>query len=168
VKKLISSLQDTTKTTAMIMLIIAGAVVFGRFMAVSRIPFALANWTAALPLPTTAIMLIMIFIYLVLGCFIDALALVLLTTPIFYPVAVTTLGFDPIWFGVIVVLVVAMGVITPPVGMNVYIIKGIAKDVALETIFKGIWPFLVCIIICIIILLIFPSIATFLPSLMGK
>jgi tripartite ATP-independent transporter DctM subunit len=165
-QKLLASLKDTTKTSAMIMLIIAGAIMFGRFMAVSRVPFALASWTAALPLPAIAIMGIMILIYLILGCFIDALALVLLTTPIFYPVVVTTLGFDPIWFGVIVVMVVAMGVITPPVGMNVYIIKGVAKDVPLETIFKGIWPFLICILICIAILFVFPSIATFLPNLL--
>jgi len=165
-KKLIASLKDTTKTSAMIMLIIAGAVIFGRFMAVSRLPFELANWTASLSLPPIAVMGIMILIYLILGCFIDALALVLLTTPIFYPVAVTSLGFDPIWFGVIVVMVVAMGVITPPVGMNVYIIKGVAKDVPLETIFKGVWPFLICIVIAIAVLIAFPSIATFLPSLM--
>jgi tripartite ATP-independent transporter DctM subunit len=167
-KKLIASLKDTTKTSAMIMLIIAGAVMFGRFMAVSRIPFVLASWIASLSLPPLVIMLIMILIYLILGCFIDALALVMLTTPIFYPVAVNTLGFDPIWFGVIVVMVVAMGVITPPVGMNVYIIKGVAKDVPLETIFKGIWPFLISIMICIGILIIFPSIATFLPGLLIK
>jgi tripartite ATP-independent transporter DctM subunit len=165
-KKLIASLKDTTKTSAMIMLIIAGATMFGRFMAVSRVPFELANWTASLSLPPVAIMGIIIIIYLILGCFIDALALVLLTTPIFYPVAVGTLGFDPIWFGVIVVMVVAMGVITPPVGMNVYIIKGVAKDVPLEKIFKGIWPFLICILIAIALLIIFPSIATFLPNLM--
>jgi tripartite ATP-independent transporter DctM subunit len=166
VKKLIASLKDTTKTSAMIMLIIAGAIMFGRFMAVSRVPFELANWTASLSLPPIVIMGIMILIYLILGCFIDALALVLLTTPIFYPVAVTTLGFDPIWFGVIVVMVVAMGVITPPVGMNVYIVKGVAKDVPLEKIFKGIWPFLICILISIVFLFIFPSIATFLPALL--
>ena len=164
--KLKSSLIDTTKTSAMIMLIIASAVAFGRFMSISRIPFALANWTASLPLPRVAVMGVIVAIYLVLGCFIDALALVLLTVPIFYPVAVDTLGYDPIWFGVIVVLVVAMGVITPPVGMNVYIIKGIAKEVPLETIFKGIWPFLYCILICIAILIAFPSIATFLPNLL--
>jgi tripartite ATP-independent transporter DctM subunit len=167
-KKLMASLKDTTKTSAMIMLIIAGAIMFGRFMAISRIPFELANWTASLPLPPIAIMCIMLLIYFVLGLFIDSLALVLLTTPIFYPVAVTALGFDPIWFGVIVAMVVAMGVITPPVGMNVYIIKGVAKDVPLETIFKGIWPFLICILIVTAMLMAFPSIATFLPNLMIK
>ncbi|MFA4885711.1 MAG: TRAP transporter large permease [Desulfotomaculaceae bacterium] len=162
------SLVDTTRTSAMIMFMVAGAVMFGRFMAVSRVPFELANWAGALALPSFAIMAIIIFIYLVLGCLIDALALVLLTIPIFYPVAVTTLGYDPIWFGVIIVMVVAMGVITPPVGMNVYIIKGIVPDVPLEVIFKGVWPFLIAILVCIAMLMVFPQIATFLPGLLSK
>lgn len=166
IEKLKKSLIDTTRTTAMIMLMIAGAIIFGRFMAISRVPFELASLVGSLPLPPFAIMGMILLIYLILGCFIDALALVLLTIPIFFPVVVDTLGYDPIWFGVVVVLVVAMGVITPPVGMNVYIIKGVAPDVPLETIFKGIWPFLGAIIICIVLLMIFPGIATFLPQLL--
>ncbi len=165
IDELKKSLADTTKTTAMIMLMIAGAIIFGRFMAISRLPFEVASWAGNLALPSFVIMGIILIIYLILGCFIDALALVLLTTPIFFPVVVDTLGYDPIWFGVIMVLVVAMGVITPPVGMNVYIIKGIAKDIPLETIFKGIWPFLFALIICILMLIIFPQIAIFLPNL---
>ena len=161
-----SSLLDATRTTAMIMLMVAGAVIFGRFMAVSRVPFELASWAGALPLPSFAVMGIIIVIYLILGCFIDALALVLLTIPIFFPVVVGILGYDPIWFGVITVMVVAMGVITPPVGMNVYIIKGVAPEVPLEVIFKGIWPFLVALIICLAILIAIPQIATFLPNLL--
>jgi len=160
------SLLDTTRTTAMIMLLVAGAVVFGRFMAVSRVPFAFASWASSLPWPPFAIMGLVILIYFILGCFIDALALVLLTIPIFYPVVVDTLGYDPIWFGVMVVMVVAMGVITPPVGMNVYVIKGVAPEVSLETIFKGIWPFLLAIVACIVLLMLFPPLATYLPSLM--
>ena len=104
---------------------------------------------------------------MILGCFIDALALVLLTIPIFYPVAVDTLGYDPIWFGVIIVLVVAMGVITPPVGMNVYILKGVVPDIPLETMFKGVWPFLMAIVVCIALLMIFPEITLFLPNLIA-
>ncbi|NLO98460.1 MAG: TRAP transporter large permease [Peptococcaceae bacterium] len=165
--KLKKSLLETTRTTAMIMLMIAGAVIFGRFMAVSGVPFELANWAGSLSLPPFAIMGLILIIYLILGCFIDALALVLLTVPIFYPVVVDTLGYDPIWFGVIIVLVVGMGIITPPVGMNVYVIKGIMPEIPLETIFKGIWPFLVAIIVCILLLMLFPSIATFLPSLIS-
>jgi tripartite ATP-independent transporter DctM subunit len=161
------ALTDSTRTTAMIMLLVAGAVIFGRFMAVSRIPFALATWAGDLAMPPFVVMGVILLIYLVLGFFIDALALVLLTIPIFYPVVVDVLGYDPIWFGVIMVMVVAMGVITPPVGMNVYIIKGIATDVPLEKIFRGIWPFLGALIICIVLLMIFPGLVTVLPGLIG-
>ncbi|NLK51936.1 MAG: TRAP transporter large permease [Syntrophomonadaceae bacterium] len=164
-EKITKSLLDTTRTTAMIMLLIAGAMIFGRFMAVSRMPFELASWTGSLALPPVAIMGMILLIYLILGCFIDALALILLTIPIFFPI-VLNLGYDPIWFGVIIVLVVAMGVITPPVGMNVYIIKGIVPDIPLEVIFKGIGPFLLAVILCIVLLILFPSIATFLPNLL--
>jgi len=167
-KKLIASLKDTTRTSAMIMLIIAGAMMFGRFMAVSRLPFELANWASSLPLPAFAIMGIIILIYLVLGIPIDGLAMILLTIPIFYPVVVGPLGYDPIWFGVIIVLVVALAEATPPVGMNFFVIKGVAQDIPLETIFKGIWPFLICILILIALLMVFPSIATFLPNLVFK
>ncbi len=159
------SLADTTRTTAMIMLLVASAVVFGRFIAVSRIPFAMAEWAAELALPSFAVIALILLIYLVLGCFIDALALILLTIPIFLPVAVDVLGYDPIWFGVIIVMVVAMGVITPPVGMNVYIVKGVAGNVPLEVIFRGIWPFLFAIIVALALLIMFPALATFLPSL---
>jgi tripartite ATP-independent transporter DctM subunit len=159
------SLFDTTRTTAMIMLMIAGAMIFGRFMAISRVPFELAAWTGSLPLPPVAVLALILLIYLILGCFIDALALILLTIPIFFPVVVGTLGYDPIWFGVIMVLVVAMGVITPPVGMNVFVIKGVAPDIPIELIFKGVWPFLLAVIICLGILIAFPSLATLLPSL---
>ena len=159
------SLNDTVRTTAMIMLMVAGAIIFGRFIAVSRLPFALANWATSLALPPFGVITAILLIYLILGCFIDALALVLLTIPIFFPVAVTILGYDPIWFGVIIVMVVAMGVITPPVGMNVYIIKGVAKDIPTETIFKGVWPFLIAICVCLAILIVFPQIVTFLPNL---
>lgn len=162
----IKSLKDTTRTTAMIMLLVAGAMVFGRFIAVSRLPYEMASWAANLQMPPFVIMLVILLIYMVLGCFIDALAMVLLTVPIFYPVVVDVLGYNPIWFGVIIVMVVAMGVITPPVGMNVFIIKGVAKDISLETIFKGVWPFLIALCACIIILILFPGITTFLPELL--
>ena len=164
-KEIRASITETTRTTAMIMFLVAGAILFGQFMAVSRIPFEVADWAGNLPLPPFVIMGLIILIYLILGFFIDALAMILLTIPVFYPIVIE-LNYDPIWFGVIIVLVCAAGVITPPVGVNVYIIKGVAKDVPLETIFRGIWPFLIALIICIIILSIFPEIATYLPSLM--
>jgi C4-dicarboxylate transporter DctM subunit len=154
---------DSVKITCMIMIILAGAMVFGHFMAVARIPLVLSEWSMSLPLPPLAIMGIILFLYLIGGCFMDSLAMITLTIPIFYP-AVIALGFDPIWFGVIIVLVVEMGVITPPVGINVYVINGIAEGVPLEVIFRGIFPFLAAEVICIIILIFFPIIATFLPS----
>jgi len=165
-EKIKKSLLETTRTTAMIMFLLVGAVIFGRFMAVSQIPTELANWSGNLPLPTYAVLAVILVIYLILGFFIEALALILLTIPVFYPV-ILSLGYDPIWFGVIIVLVVAAGVITPPVGVNVFIIKGVAKDIPLETIFKGIWPFLFALIICIMILIVFPQLVLFLPNLIG-
>ena len=159
------SLMATARTTAMIMLIVAGAVVFGRFIAVSRLPFELATWASSLALPPVFILAIVLVIYLVLGCVIDALAMILLTIPIFYPVVVGVLGYDPIWFGVIIVLVVALGVITPPVGMNVFIIKGVVEGLTVETIFKGVWPFVIALAFCLALLIAFPGLVTFLPSL---
>ncbi|MCR4400311.1 MAG: TRAP transporter large permease [Syntrophomonadaceae bacterium] len=160
------SLLDATRTTAMIMLMVAAAMMFGRFMAVSRVPFELATWAGSLDLPAAVIMAIVVLVYFVLGCFIDALAMILLTIPIFYPIVVGTLGYDPIWFGVIIVMVVAMGVITPPVGMNVYVIKGVAPEVPLEVIFRGIWPFLAAQVVCTALLVAFPWLCTALPSAM--
>lgn len=161
---IVKALRDTTKTTAMILLMTAGAVVFGRFMSLSRLPFEVASFASELPLPPLAIMGLIIVVYLILGFVIDAMALVLLTVPIFYPVVTQSLGYDPIWFGVIIILVVGMAVITPPVGMTAYIVKGIAPDVPLEVIFQGIWPFLIAYLICILLLILFPGIATFLPG----
>ena len=163
----LSSLLDATRISCMVMVIVTGAVVFGHFMAITRIPFDLANWVSALPLPSYAIMGIIVIIYLFGGCFMDALAMIMLTIPIFYPVA-TALGFHPIWFGVAIVLVTEMGVITPPVGVNVYVVHGIAKDVPLEVIFKGVAPFVLALLACVAIILIFPQIVLFLPGLMGQ
>jgi len=155
--------KEGLRTSCMVIFIITGAIIFGHFMAVSRIPFMLAEWLGGLPIHPMSVMGVIIFIYLIGGCFMDAMGLIVLTIPIFYPMVIK-LGFDPIWFGVIIVLVGEMGVITPPVGVNVYVIKGISPDVPLETIFKGIFPFLVALIIVTIIIMIFPQIATFLPS----
>ncbi|MBN1106194.1 MAG: TRAP transporter large permease [Deltaproteobacteria bacterium] len=164
-KKLMQALTESTRISCMVMVIVAGATMFGHFLAITRIPYALATWVSELPLPHFAIMGFIIFLYLVGGCFIDALALILLTIPIFFPV-VTNMGYDPIWFGVIIVLITQMGVITPPVGVNVYVVSGIVQEVPLEDIFKGAVPFLIAIILCSMILIPFPQIALFLPNLM--
>lgn len=161
----VQSLADTTRISCMVMVIVTGATIFGHFMAITRLPFELAGWVSSLPLPRSAIMMVIVLIYLFGGCFMDALAMIMLTIPIFFPVA-QTLGFDPIWFGVVIVLITEMGVITPPVGVNVYVVYGVAKDVPLEVIFKGVFPMLLALLLCNLILLFFPQIALFLPSLM--
>ncbi len=161
----LKSIASTTRISCMVMVIVAGATVFGHFMAVTRVPFEISNWVANLPLPNFAIMLVIILIYLLGGCFMDAFAMIMLTIPIFFPVA-ETLGYDPIWFGVVIVLIAEMGVITPPVGINVYVVYGVAKDVPLEVIFRGVLPMLLALLVCNLIILIFPQIALFLPGLM--
>jgi tripartite ATP-independent transporter DctM subunit len=165
----VNSLYETLRTSCMVMLLIAAAVIFGKFLAVTRIPFNMATWVGGFDMPPYMILTVVILIYFFGGCFMDALAFVMLTVPIFYPL-VTGLGYDPIWFGLIIVMVTEMGVITPPVGINVYVVFGVAKnvigEVPLESIFKGILPFLLAVIVGIIILMIFPQIILFLPNLM--
>lgn len=163
-KNTIEAGKDGLRTACMVLFIITGATVFGHFMAISNIPFALADWVGGLSMPPMAVMAVIISIYFIGGFFMDSMALIVVTIPIFFPV-VMDLGFDRIWFGVIIVLVAEMGVITPPVGVNVFVIKGIAPQVPLETIFKGIMPFLLALVIVTVFLVFFPQIATFLPSL---
>jgi tripartite ATP-independent transporter DctM subunit len=165
-KGFIAALVETIRTSCMILIIVAGATIFGHFLAVTRIPFDLANWISTFDLPRSVIMMIIIFLYLVGGCFIDALALIMLTIPIFLPVIIN-LNYDPIWFGVIMVLVTQIGVITPPVGINVYVVSGVARDVPLQVIFKGVLPLLMALIVGTLLLIPFPQLALFLPGLMG-
>jgi tripartite ATP-independent transporter DctM subunit len=165
----VNALYETLRTSCMVMLLIAGAVIFGKFLAVTRIPFNIATWIGSFDLPPYMILAMIVFVYFVGGCVMDALALVMLTIPIFFPI-VTALGYDPVWFGVIIVLVTQMGVITPPVGINVYVVYGVARGVAggvpLESIFRGIVPFLLAVVVGIIIMVIFPQIILYLPNLM--
>ena len=156
-------LLETVRTSAMVFFIVAAAVVFGRFLAVSQIPFVVAEGLTGLPLPGWVVMFLIIAFFLMAGCFIDALALVLLTIPILYPV-ILELGFDPIWFGVMVVVVTQMGVITPPVGVNVYVVSGIERDIPLQSIFKGSLPFLLMLLVAAVILVFFPQVCLLLPG----
>ncbi|MBS4030608.1 MAG: TRAP transporter large permease [Clostridiales bacterium] len=165
-KGFIASLNDSVRISAMIMFLVAAASVYGRFLAITGLPSGLANWAAGLPLHPVIILAFILLIYLILGCFIDALALILLTVPIFYPLAVE-LGFDPIWFGVIIVLALGMGVITPPVGANVYVVAGVDGRTPVMTIFRGVWPYLLAIFACITILTIFPQIVLFIPNIVN-
>lgn len=164
-KGFVDSIMETTRISCMILMIVAGATIFGHFLAVSRIPFDIATWVTSFNLSSGPVMVLIIIVYIIGGCFIDSLALIMLTIPIFYPV-VLQLGFDPIWFGVVVVLVTQIGVITPPVGINVYVVSGVARDVPLEVIFRGVIPMLIALIIETLILIPFPQVVLFLPSLL--
>lgn len=168
-KNFVDALYESLRTSCMVMMLIAGAVVFGKFLAVTRIPFDLATWIGGFDLPPVMILGTVILVYFLGGCFMDSLALVMLTVPIFFPLALD-LGYDPIWFGIIIVMVTEMGVITPPVGINVYVVFGVARNlpggIELESIFKGTFPFMLAVLVGIIILFIFPEIILYLPNLM--
>lgn len=157
-------LKEAGATSAMIFLIIIGAFIFMKFLGISKLPFALVEIIERLQVSKYIIFAGIIFLYIILGMFLEVYSAVTFTIPILYPI-IMALDFDPIWFGVIIVLVIEMGLITPPVGMNVFILSGMT-DIPLQTIFRGIIPFLAAIILCIIILTIFPDIVLFLPRQM--
>jgi C4-dicarboxylate transporter, DctM subunit len=159
----VNSLRDTVRTATMVMFLVAAAAIFGRFLGLTRLPMIVADWVVALPLPRYATMIAILFILLGMGCVVDALAMILLTIPIFYPAAIG-LGFDPIWFGVIMTLALGMGVLTPPVGANVYVVYAVDKETPVMEIFKGTWPYLIALWICVIVLMVLPQIALWLPS----
>ncbi len=163
--KLVECLMESGKTTAMIFLIIIGANIFSTFLGLARLPMGLADFVAGLAFPKMIILSGIIVIFIILGCVMDCYAIMILTVPIIFPV-IEAMQFDPIWFGVLMVIVLEIGLITPPVGLNVFVLKGAAPDVPLTVIFKGIWPFLLTALVAIILLIVFPQIALFLPSLM--
>lgn len=162
---LVSALGDTLRISCMTISIIAGAVIFGRFLAVTRIPFDIAEWVVSLPLSNTSILLIIFCIYIVGGAVMDALALLLITLPVFYPVAIH-LGYDPLWFGVSITVITTLGAVTPPVGATTYVVAGMARDVPLSDVFRGVAYFIPAYLICIVLLMLFPQIVTLLPRLM--
>jgi C4-dicarboxylate transporter, DctM subunit len=160
-----ASLLQATRTAAAVFTVLIGALLFGYFLTVTQTPQKVTEFLTSLGVgPYGALALIMLM-YLALGCLMDAMAMIILTVPIVFPV-VTAMGFDPIWFGVIIVMTVELGLIHPPVGMNVFVIKSVVKDVKFSTIFAGVAPFIVADILRLIILIAFPVIATFLPSRM--
>jgi tripartite ATP-independent transporter DctM subunit len=164
-KTFVESLIITGNMTAMIFLIIIGANIFSSFLALTQIPFMLADAIVALALPRMAVFFMILVVFVFLGCVMDCFAIMILMVPILYPI-MQAMNFNTIWFGVIMVIVLEIGLITPPVGLNVFVIKGAVPDVPLTTMFKGIWPFLVAAVICIGILITFPQIALYLPSKM--
>jgi C4-dicarboxylate transporter, DctM subunit len=162
---LVRCLFETGNTTAMIFLIIIGANIFSTFLGLARIPMGLADFITGLALPKMLILAGIVVVYIILGCVMDCYAIMILTVPIIFPV-IQAMQFDPIWFGVLMVIVLEVGLITPPVGLNVFVLKAAAPNVPLTVIFQGIWPFLLAALLCIFTLALYPQIALFLPSMM--
>ena len=151
------------RTTAAVFTILIGALIFGYFLTITQTPQKLTEFLTGLGLGPYGVLVLIMLMYLVLGCIMDAMAMIILTVPIVFPV-IKALGFDPIWFGVIIVMTVELGLIHPPVGMNVFVIKSVIKDVKLSTVFYGVMPFVLTDILRLAILIAFPIIALWLPS----
>jgi len=162
---MVAAVRDALKTSCFILTITIGAMMFSNFLAVGGFSGMFREWIEALPLSRNLIMISILFIYIPLGMVMDVLAMILLTVPIVYPV-VQAMGFDPIWFGVVLTLLAEMGLLTPPVGLSTYVVSGVTK-VPLEDVFRGILPFVVVMLLCLVILYAFPQISTFLPGIMG-
>ena len=161
--KIRRSLLQATRTAAAVFTVLIGALLFGYFLTVTQTPQKVTEFLTGLGLGRYGVLALIMLMYLVLGCLMDAMAMIILTVPIIFPVIIH-LGFDPIWFGVIIVMTVELGLIHPPVGMNVFVIKSVVQDVSFSTIFKGVLPFIVTDLIRLVILIAFPIIALWLPS----
>jgi tripartite ATP-independent transporter DctM subunit len=159
------SLLEATRTTAAVFTILIGALLFGYFLTVTQTPQNITTFLTGLGLGKYGVLVLIMLMYLVLGCLMDALAMIILTVPIIFPVIIA-LGFDPIWFGVLIVMTVELGLIHPPVGMNIFVIKSVVEDVKISTIFYGVLPFIITDILRLAILIAFPIIALYLPSQM--
>jgi tripartite ATP-independent transporter DctM subunit len=161
---LISSITETLKVSCMVFVLVTGAIIFGRFLAVTRIPFLVADLAASLPVSPFVILAFILLIYLIGGCVMDALGFLVLTIPIFFPLGMA-LGFDPIWYGIILTMVTTVGAITPPVGINLYVVKALAPEIEIGTIFKSVSFFLLACILSIVIIIIFPEIVLVIPGM---
>ncbi|MCW9045277.1 MAG: TRAP transporter large permease [Alphaproteobacteria bacterium] len=163
---LIEVLTASVKTTAMIFTVLIGATMFSNFINIAGLPDALADWATSFDISPLAIVALVVLIYLILGCVLESLSMILLTVPIFYPM-MAALGFDLIWFGILVVVVTEISLITPPIGLNVFVLKAVLPDVTTKTIFKGVTPFWIADIIRLALVVFIPAISLYLPSLMG-
>lgn len=163
-KMLISSLDETLRISVMIFFVLIGASIFSRFLAMTKIPMTLSTTIGTLDLSPFAILFIILLFYFILGMFLESIAIMVLTLPIIYPI-ITQLGFDGLWFGVIMVLIINIGVLTPPLGLNVYIVSGVVKHLPIQRIFRAVVPSIITMFVCIVILTIFPDLVTFLPNI---
>lgn len=164
-KAFVASLDDCVQTVGMILFVLGCAMIFGRFIAIAQIPTQISDWLMAMNTLPIISMIIIIMMLIVAGMFICGIIMVVLVVPVFFPI-ILHLGYDPIWFCVIMILCVCMGQITPPVGMGCYIAHGVAPEVSVPDIFRGCIPFMIAILVCLALLLVFPQIALFLPNLL--
>jgi C4-dicarboxylate transporter DctM subunit len=158
-------LVETGRTTAMMFLVLIGAIMFSNFMNVARLPNWVADWFRTLDVPALGVIFMMLAVYVLLGCIMESFSMVLLTVPIFYPI-VQGLGFDLIWFGIIIVVVTEISLITPPIGLNVFVVKGMMPDVPVTRIFRGLVPFIAADVVRVAVLVLVPGIVLFLPNAM--
>ncbi|MCM8768402.1 MAG: TRAP transporter large permease [Candidatus Omnitrophica bacterium] len=165
-KGYLKSMAESLRTAGMVLMLIAGSTILGHFLTVTKIPMLAAEWVVSLPLPRYAVMILVSLIYLLGGSFVDDLAFMVLATPIFYP-AVKQLGFDPIWFGIIIGITVMIGVVIPPVAINVFVVRNITRE-SFSNIYRGVLPFLVSLIAGAVLVFIFPQLATWLPSVLMR
>jgi C4-dicarboxylate transporter DctM subunit len=165
-EKFIASVKDSLVIACMVFVLLAGATILGHFFAITKMPVVVGEWLTTLPVPRVVIMVIIIFVYLIGGSFIEDLAFLILVTPIFLPI-ILKLGYDPVWFGIIVSVTCMIGIIIPPMAVNVFVVSGITK-VPINTIYKGCYPYIVGMSICLLILLFFPQISLWLPHLLMK
>jgi len=164
-KGLINSMVETLKISCMVFVLVTGAIIFGRFLAITRIPFIVADFASSLPVSPFVILAFVLLIYLIGGCVMDALGFLVLTVPIFFPLGIK-LGFDPVWYSIILTMVTTLGAITPPVGVNIYVVKALAPEIPIGIIFKSASLFLLACIVSLIILIAFPQIILFLPVML--
>ena len=157
---------ETARTTAVMFVILIGAIVFSNFVNVAGMSAALADWINGLNVHPLVVVLWILIIYLILGCVFESLSMVLLTVPVFFPI-ISHLGLDPIWFGVIVVIVTEVALITPPVGLNVYVLKGIYRDIPTGVMFRGVLPFICADVVRLTLIVLLPGLSLWLPSQMG-
>ena len=162
---LISSILETLKISCMVFVLVTGAIIFGRFLTVTRIPFMVADFAAGLPVSPFVILSFVLLIYLIGGCVMDALGFLVLTIPVFFPLGMA-LGFDPVWYAIILTMVTTVGAITPPVGVNIYVVKALAPEIGIGTIFKSVSYFLLACILCLAILIVFPQIVLVIPGML--
>ncbi|KGB82403.1 C4-dicarboxylate ABC transporter permease [Rhodovulum sp. NI22] len=164
-RNLLDTLYDSARTSVALLTILIGAILFANFMNVARLPQDLGAWVMDMNLSPMMVIGMIVLIYVVLGCFLESISMMLLTVPIFYPI-VASLGFDLVWFGIVVIVVIEISMITPPVGMNIFVLRSVLPDIPTATIFRGVLPFIAADVVRAALLIAFPIIALWLPNLM--